>query len=170
MNALLLAMLLAVVAGSPGCLPKAKAQTVTTPGGVAINTRALRMRLYELTARLASEAESASNRIQAECDDPEIYRNALLFKTELIPAIHRASFRPDPLLSAIDVGLLTVCSARSSRSPWTRCVAWMPSSTPSWSYTSSRRTTRPTARSRPLPVSTRSDRGRSAVARRLSPR
>jgi hypothetical protein len=105
-NRFLTAALLILVCGGAACLPKAKTQTVTTPGGVEIIPRALRMQLYELTTHLAGEIEEAADRIRAGTTDPQVFRNALVFKIDVIPTLYRAAFRSDPLLSTADVVLL----------------------------------------------------------------
>ncbi len=52
-------------------------------------------------------ASGAADRIRAGTTDPEVFKNALVFKIDVVPTLYRASFRSDPLLSAADVIMLT---------------------------------------------------------------
>jgi hypothetical protein len=90
------------------CLPKSKPSTVTTLDGESRNVRELTSLIYEVTSQLTGTVETAAGRIQYEADSPEVQRAALIFKSEVVPALQHASFRNDPIIAVADVWLLTV--------------------------------------------------------------
>jgi|GEM_PF-3218316 len=68
----------------------------------------LRIRMHEFAVRYPVLIEEAAYRIEAGTDDPEIYKQALLWKIYAIPAYHKAMFRLDPYAALIDTWVLTV--------------------------------------------------------------
>ncbi len=100
-------VLLLLVAGV-SCLPKAKPTTVLLPDGQVIDARQVRVWVYELTNRLAGQVELAADEIFAMDEDPSVRRAALEWKATAVPALHRASFQPDPVVALTDMWLLVV--------------------------------------------------------------
>jgi hypothetical protein len=106
-NVCLFAVLLACVAGS-SCLPKTKPTTIVTLSGEIIETRQVRVWVYELTNRLAGQIELAANEIIETAEDPNVRSAALKWKASVVPALQRASFQPDPLVAWADLWLFVI--------------------------------------------------------------
>jgi len=106
-NVCLSIVLLACVAGT-ACIPKAKAPTVETYSGEIIETRQVRVWVYELTNRLAGQIELAANEIIETAEDRNVRRAALKWKASAVPALQRASFQPDPLVAWVDLWLFVI--------------------------------------------------------------
>lgn len=66
----------------------------------------LRGQLYDFTSRYSTVVEGAADRIMEASDDPAVREWALTWKLESIPQVHRAAFKPDPLLGLIDTAVL----------------------------------------------------------------
>ncbi len=79
-------------------------QRLGPKGGLSADE--LRLRLYELPARLSAVIEEAADRIRASSSDPATRRRALVWMTDGIPALYTASLRPDPLAGALDLWVL----------------------------------------------------------------
>src|SRR5262245_30043774 len=101
---LLLGSLASACAGTRPAQRSTLQQRVGKPGGVSATE--LRLRLYELPARLGGSVEIAADRIRAESDDPAVWRRALIWKADGIPVIYTAALRPDPLAGALDLWVL----------------------------------------------------------------
>jgi hypothetical protein len=67
----------------------------------------LRLRTHAHADRAMGVIQEAANLIIAECGDPDVRRNALLWKMNAIPAFQKAAFHYDPLVALIDVRVLT---------------------------------------------------------------
>jgi hypothetical protein len=77
-----------------------------TPNLVDLTSSQLRGQLYDFTTRYATVVEDAADSIMQAADDPAMREMALLWKIEAIPEVHRAAFKPDPLLGLIDTAVL----------------------------------------------------------------
>ena len=97
------ACLLAAVA--LGCLPKAKPRVITTRSGQEYTSREVRVRLYELSGRLSGRLEIAADDIGDAAQDSRMRMKAVRFKSEVVPALYRASFQADPIIAVADVWL-----------------------------------------------------------------
>ncbi len=78
------------------CLPKAKPTSVQLPDGQMIETRRVRVWIYELTNTLMGQVELVADEIIDRDKDPRVRRAALEWKATAVPALQRASFQPDP--------------------------------------------------------------------------
>lgn len=95
------ALTLLTVSACASSSPKA-AQVFEKDTSATMSVRELRIRVRDLARPLAGMMEITADRIMAETDDPELYRQALLTKTEAIPALFQALFRKDPGVALID--------------------------------------------------------------------
>ena len=100
-------VLLACVAGT-SCFPKVATSTVETPDHQIIDARQARMWVYELTSSLAGQIERSADEIIDAAEDSKVQRAALGWKASAVPALHRASFHPDPVTAIADLWLLVV--------------------------------------------------------------
>jgi hypothetical protein len=108
-STLLGALALAGVLTLPvGCI-KAPQQTglAAQVKEVKVSGTELRLRTHAHADRAMGVIQEAANRIIAETDDPEVRRNALLWKMNAIPAFQKAAFHYDPLVAMVDVRVLT---------------------------------------------------------------
>jgi hypothetical protein len=98
--------LAALVAG--GCRTPAPTQTqfMREAGTVTISTDELRIRTTELADGIAGDIETASDSIRLLSDDRRTDENALIWKIRAVNMVHDAAFRPDPLVSMLDLWVL----------------------------------------------------------------
>lgn len=102
-------LLLAGVLALPlGCI-KAPQQTglAAQVKEVKVTATELRVRTHAHADRAMGAIQEAANLIIEQSDDPDIRRNALLWKMNGIPAFQKAAFHYDPLAAMIDVRVLT---------------------------------------------------------------
>lgn len=102
---------LAAVCSLSGCAGAAHSERSTLqqklgPSQGGLGSDELRLRLYELPARLSAVIEDAAERIRDGSSDPVTRRRALVWMTDGIPALYTASLRPDPLAGALDLWVL----------------------------------------------------------------
>ncbi len=71
--------------------------------GVDLSALVLRARVDDLANRLAGRIAETADQIRMAAEGPTIRRNAIMFKSDSIPALYTAAFRIDPLTAAIDV-------------------------------------------------------------------
>jgi hypothetical protein len=74
---------------------------------VDVSGTELRLRTHAHADRAMGIIQEAANRIITESEDPDVRRNALLWKMNAIPAFQKAAFHYDPLVALIDVRVLT---------------------------------------------------------------
>jgi hypothetical protein len=74
---------------------------------VDVSGTELRLRTHAHADRAMGVIQEAANQIIARSDDPDVRRNALLWKMNAIPAFQKAAFHYDPLVALIDVRVLT---------------------------------------------------------------
>lgn len=68
----------------------------------------LRLKIHHAAIPLSGLIEAHADRIINDTTDPTVRKNALLWKINGIPAVHRAAFQPDPFLSFLDLWVLTI--------------------------------------------------------------
>jgi hypothetical protein len=104
----LLLLLTGVLALTAGCI-KAPQQTglAAQVKEVDVSGTELRLRTHAHADRAMGVIQEAANQIIARSDDPNVRRNALLWKMNAIPAFQKAAFHYDPLVALIDVRVLT---------------------------------------------------------------
>jgi hypothetical protein len=85
------------------CVPKIKEQSAyMKEAQVEISAYELQLRMHDFANSMAGDIELAADQIISSSDDPEIDRNALLWKMNAIPVGFTAAFAPDPLLALVD--------------------------------------------------------------------
>jgi hypothetical protein len=101
-------VLLAVVAclTATGCPKTPVHSPLGKQVGKDLPIEALRIELYGYVDRFAGIVEFHADQIIVSSDDPEVRRNARLWKMNAIPAAQKAAFRFDPLAGYIDVWVL----------------------------------------------------------------
>jgi hypothetical protein len=67
----------------------------------------LRQRVDALVPPVLVFVEQTADRVRAEASDPEVRRRALVLKIDVVPAVYRAAFQPDPMAAALDLWLLS---------------------------------------------------------------
>ena len=104
-----LTAVLAVTFGTfAGCM------SVRSPSGLLeqtapatnLSSRKLRVLLTDYVPQFGDRIEQAADEILSQTSDPQIRRNALLWKSNAISACFRAASRPDPLAAYLDVWVL----------------------------------------------------------------
>jgi hypothetical protein len=75
---------------------------------VEISAYKLRLELNDITLRFSGIIEKAADEIAYQTDDPQVKQNALLWKINAIPALHRSAFISDPLAAFFDVWGLSI--------------------------------------------------------------
>ncbi len=71
-------------------------------GGVEIKTAEVQIRVRSLAMPIVSRVETAADRIIATSPDPNVRREALLWKIEAVPILYQTILNPDPLLGVLD--------------------------------------------------------------------
>lgn len=79
----------------------------TAEADFQMSANELRVRVYEFADQFSGVVEEAADKIIAQSSDPEIRRQALLWKMRAIPAVQKAVFQPDALGALIDAWALT---------------------------------------------------------------
>jgi hypothetical protein len=74
--------------------------------GAGLSSKQLRFALNDFVLDFSDRVEHAADEIYAQCSDPEMKRNALLWKINGIPACFRAAAREDPMGALLDLWLL----------------------------------------------------------------
>lgn len=105
-----LAVLLPLLLFAAGCFPSAPKRTELMKEAIGDDRTIGQMRLeaHAYADRFAAVVEAAADEIIEGTEDPAIIRNAMLWKTNAIPACHRAIFQYDPLAALIDAWALTL--------------------------------------------------------------
>ena len=93
---------------SMSCVPKSKPTQVELPSDRTVDSREIRVWLYELTHELAAQVESVADEIMESAESMETRRAALEFKAATVSALQRASFQPEPVVVFADLWLLVV--------------------------------------------------------------
>ncbi|UCH82756.1 MAG: hypothetical protein JSW50_09765 [Candidatus Latescibacterota bacterium] len=77
--------------------PPSQTEFMRKMGVEDVTTRELQLMVYAFGTQFGGSVELAANKIQQNSNSPDIKRNAILWKVNGIPLIHRAMFSPDPL-------------------------------------------------------------------------
>jgi hypothetical protein len=104
-----IAVLLVAMGTVAGC------RGIETPTGLLeqsaptgnFNSKKLRILLTDYVPRFADRVEQTADEILSQTSDPQIRRNALLWKSNAISACFCAAARPDPLAAFLDVQILS---------------------------------------------------------------
>jgi hypothetical protein len=67
-----------------------------------VRVESLRVQMYEYSVTFAAEVDLAASAIERRAADPNVRRNALLWKVGAIPEIRKACFRLEPVSALID--------------------------------------------------------------------
>lgn len=78
-----------------------------TVEGTQLTSQQLRLYLNEYAIRFDRQVEEAADQILSQTTDPEVARNALMWKIHVISANYRATARPDAFAAFIDVWILS---------------------------------------------------------------
>jgi hypothetical protein len=98
--------LIAVLAAA-GCTKTSPYSPLGKEVGLTVPIESLRLNLYGFVDRFSGIVEYSADEIIDKTDDPEVQRNARLWKMNAIPAIQKAAFQYDPLAGYIDAWVLT---------------------------------------------------------------
>ncbi len=107
-------LIIVVVFVSFGCQPKpmrsSVSQQIEKQTGKKLRTTPteLRLKVHHAAIPLSGIIEGYADQIINDTPDPAIRANALLWKINGIPAVHRAAFQPDPFLSLIDLWVFSI--------------------------------------------------------------
>ncbi len=107
-------LIIVVVFVSFGCQPKpmrsSVSQQIEKQTGKKLRTTPteLRLKVHHAAIPLSGIIEGYADQIINDTPDPAIRANALLWKINGIPAVHRAAFQPDPFLSLLDLWVLSI--------------------------------------------------------------
>jgi hypothetical protein len=74
-----------------------------TAPSINVSSRKLRVLLTDYVSQFADRIEQAADEILSQTSDPQIRRNALLWKSNAMTACFRAALRPDPLAAYLDI-------------------------------------------------------------------
>jgi len=98
------------VLATVGCVStKAPEQTgVMASMDIEVSARRLRVAANNFGVAFMSDVELAADSVAGMADDPRVRYNALAWKANAIPAIQRAVYHPDPLISFADGWTLLV--------------------------------------------------------------
>jgi len=102
-----------ILLNSVGCQKpprKSILDQVEQASGKKLNTTQaeLRLKMHHVALPLSGIIEAYGDRILDSCKDPTVRKNALLWKINGIPTTHQAIFQSDPLLSFLDMWILSV--------------------------------------------------------------
>ena len=91
-----------------GCTTIARQSPVmkATDAKFSVTAETMRIRTRSLAGPFAGRIEESGNKILFETDDPEVSRQALIWKAEGLPAVRAALFRPEPLTALLDTWAL----------------------------------------------------------------
>jgi hypothetical protein len=106
---ILIIALVALIAtlGAVGCTKTSPYSPLGKTVGMELPIESLRLELYGFVDRFSGSVEDHADKIISATDDPEIRRNARLWKMNAIPAIQKAAFQFDPLAGYVDAWVLT---------------------------------------------------------------
>jgi hypothetical protein len=85
-----------------------KSETTKASPEVAASASQLQLRAFEMGRNLSGLIEQAADSIIVASADPDIRRNALLWKISGIPLVQEAALRNDPLVATVDLLAFTV--------------------------------------------------------------
>jgi len=71
-------------------------------GTIEITSKELRARVIEFGRKFSGDVEHSANRIMEVSSDPEVRRNALLWKMHAVPAVQEAVLHMDPLMGVLE--------------------------------------------------------------------
>lgn len=107
-GAVLVVMLLLALGGCLTTTPIHKMEDdVHASTDLAVNTQQVRVRMRALVEPLSAVIVTNADRIRESAPNPDVQREALLFKIEAVPALREALFRPDPFNAILDSWVLT---------------------------------------------------------------
>ena len=89
------------VVACPKAVPRQSEFMASTK--VQMSAGELRTRTYALGRRLAFGIEGTADSVLAVAHDPEVQRNALLWKASAVPSVQEATLARDPLIGAMDL-------------------------------------------------------------------
>ncbi len=101
--------LVAAVCGLSSCakVPTQTASMQATPE-VASSAALIQLQAFETGRTLSTIIERAADSIRDATTDPEVRRNALLWKISAVPLAQEAALRADPVIAAADLYTLTI--------------------------------------------------------------
>jgi len=110
LSGLVVCLILVLLVGCQSQPRKNLLQRVEESTGKKLRTTQgeLRLKTQHAAQPLSGIIEAHADMILADTVDPDIRKNALLWKINGIPAIQQAAFQPDPFLSFLDLWVLSV--------------------------------------------------------------
>jgi quercetin dioxygenase-like cupin family protein len=105
-SALLLIAILAT--GACATAPPQQSALIRSAPNIEMPTTELRLRVYGYGEEFAGDVEEAADRILKATDDPEVARQALRWKINILSATQVAAFALDPLIGLYDMWALAV--------------------------------------------------------------
>ncbi len=101
-------LLAAVLAAACSTAPPPQSALLRSAPNIEMPTTELRLRVYGYAEEFGGDVEEAADRILRATDDPEIDRQALRWKINILSAAQVAAFALDPLIGLYDMWVLTV--------------------------------------------------------------
>jgi hypothetical protein len=93
-------------------LPAPRHRAPSTPDvaflAADLRSEVLRAHMQELAPLFAGVIERTADAIEAETTDPQVYSNALRWKTQTVPAVQLAALRMEPVAALLDLWSFTV--------------------------------------------------------------
>jgi hypothetical protein len=108
--ALPLIAILATALATAACstAPPPQSALIRSAPNIEMPTNELRLKVYGYTEKFVGDVEEAADRILKATDDPEIERQALRWKINILTAAQVAAFALDPLIGLYDMWALAV--------------------------------------------------------------
>ncbi len=97
----------ALVHGACAKVPTQTASMQATPE-VASTAALIQLQSFETGRALSTIIEQAADSIRDATTDPDVRRNALLWKISAVPLVQEAALRADPVIAAADLYALTI--------------------------------------------------------------
>ena len=101
-------LLAAALTAACSTAPPPQSALLRSAPNIEMPTNELRLKVYGYAEEFAGDVEEAADRILKATDDPEIERQALRWKINILSAVQVAAFALDPLIGLYDMWALTV--------------------------------------------------------------
>ncbi len=101
-------LLAAALTAACSTAPPPQSALIRSAPNIEMPTNELRLRVYGYAEEFGGDVEEAADRILRATDDPEIDRQALRWKINILSAAQVAAFALDPLIGLYDMWILTV--------------------------------------------------------------
>ncbi len=92
----------ALAVGACASVPTRSAAMQSSPA-ITLSANELQLRDFEMGRSLSARIAEAADQIRAQSPDPEVRRNAMLWKISAIPLVQEAALRNDPQVAGMDL-------------------------------------------------------------------